>query len=99
MTPHPTLRPIRVRAVCESDAGAIGELMHEFLRAVSFEQGAQPSYGDLPGLFVAGARLIGNSGASPEISTVEEFVRARQEAFDAGELTAFELQRPQDCAT
>ena len=74
----------------ESDAAAIGELMGRFLRAVSFEQSGRPSYGELPELFVSDARLIRNSGASPEISTVEEFVRARQDAVDAGELISFE---------
>jgi hypothetical protein len=74
----------------ESDAAAIDELMGRFLRAVSFEHGRQPSYGDLPDLFVPSARLIRNSGASPEISTVDEFVRARQEAVDTGALTSFE---------
>ncbi len=74
----------------ESDAAAIGELMGRFLRAVSFEQSGRPSYGELPELFVSDARLIRNSGASPEIPTVEEFVRARQDAVDAGELISFE---------
>ena len=74
----------------ESDAAAIDELMGKFLRAVSFEQGGQPSYGELPELFASSARLIRNSGASPEISSVDEFVRARQDAVDAGELISFE---------
>ena len=74
----------------ESDAAAIDELMGRFLRAVSFEQGGHPSYGELPELFVSSARLIRSSGASPEISSVDEFVRARQDAVDAGELTSFE---------
>src|SRR6266536_2341964 len=74
----------------DSDAAAIDELMGKFLRAVSFEQGGRPSYGELPELFASSARLIRNSGASPEISTVEEFVRARQDAVDAGELIWFE---------
>src|SRR5262249_60234150 len=47
-------------------------------------------YADLPDLFLAGAVLIMNSGASPEISTVEEFVRSRRAAFDRGELRSFE---------
>jgi hypothetical protein len=74
----------------ESDTAAIHGLMGKFLRAVSFEHGQQPSYGDLANLFIPGARLIRNSGASPEISTVEEFVRSRQDAVDSGELTSFE---------
>jgi hypothetical protein len=82
--------PVKVAVMRESDAAAMEELMSRFLRAVSFEQGSQPSYGDLPDLFVPGARLIRNSGPAPEISTVDEFVRARQDSVDAGELSAFE---------
>ena len=40
----------------ESDTAAIDGLMSKFLRAVSFEQGRNPSYGDLPDLFVASAQ-------------------------------------------
>jgi hypothetical protein len=68
----------------------IGELMTRFFRAVSFDAGGPPSYDDVPALFLPGARLIKNSGAAPEISTVDEFVRARQEAFDAEQLLSFE---------
>ncbi len=74
----------------EADRAAICELIQTFLRAVSFEEGGRPAYGDLPALFIDGARLIRNSGAAPEISTVDEFVRDRQRALDAGELLAFE---------
>src|SRR6266536_1755401 len=74
----------------ESDAAAIDEQMGRFLRAVSFEQSGRPSYGELPDLVVSDARLIRNSGASPEISSIDEFVRARQDAVDAGELISFE---------
>jgi hypothetical protein len=72
-----------------SDAAAIADLMKRFLRTVSFEQGEPPNYGDLANLFIPAARLIRNSGTSPEISTIDEFVRDRQAAFDAGELTTF----------
>jgi hypothetical protein len=86
----PPMSPVKVAAMRESDAAAIDELMSRFFSAVSFEQGGLPSYGDLPDLFVPGTRLIKNSGASPEISSVDEFVRARQGAVDAGELSSFE---------
>jgi hypothetical protein len=59
----------------ESDAAAIDEVMSRFLRAVSFDQGGRSSYGDLPDLFVPGGRLIRNSGALPEISTVEPIAK------------------------
>ena len=35
-------------------------------------------------------QLIRNDGTSPEIYTIDAFVRDRQAAFDAGELTAFD---------
>jgi hypothetical protein len=76
--------------VGESDADAITDVMHSFLRTVSFAAGEQPSYGDLAELFIPAGRLIRNSGSAPEVSTIEEFVRARQAAFDAGELLSFE---------
>jgi len=71
------------------DAAAIADLMDRFLRAVSFECGAHPMYGDLADLFIAAGRLIRNSGPSPEVATVDEFVRERQRAFEAGELVSF----------
>ena len=72
-----------------SDVAAIGDLMGRFLGAVSFEPGEQPNYGDLADLFIPAARLIRNSGSSPEISTIEEFVQERQDTFAAGKLTSF----------
>lgn len=74
----------------DSDETAIGALMTSFLRAVSFKAGDQPRYGELPALFGPHARLIRTSGPAPEISTLDEFVRTRQSAVDAGELTSFE---------
>jgi GNAT superfamily N-acetyltransferase len=88
MAPRMTL-PLGLR-MGDSDADAISDLMRKFLAAVSFEQGREPAYGDLRDLFIPTARLIRNSGAAPEISIVDEFVRTRQAAFDAGELTSFE---------
>ena len=76
--------------VVTSDLAEIELLMNSFLSAVSFKHGEQPAYGDLANLFAPDARLIKNSGDAPEISTVDEFIRARQPAVDAGELTSFE---------
>jgi hypothetical protein len=56
---------------------------------VSFEEGGAPAYEDIFGLFVLPGLLIKNTGASPEISTVREFVEPRLAAFRAGELTRF----------
>ncbi len=56
-----------------SDLAEIGRLMSRFLSAVTFRQGEQPSYGDLPNLFAPDARLIRNSGMAPETLTVGKF--------------------------
>jgi hypothetical protein len=74
----------------DSDEAQIGALMTSFLRAVSFQKGDRPDYGELPSLFIPQARLIRANGPVPEISSVEQFVRTRQRAVDAGELTAFD---------
>lgn len=40
-------------------------------------------------LFSPGGQLVKNSGAEPEISTVESFIAPRRLQVDDGELTAF----------
>jgi len=72
-----------------TDLTAIAQLLGRFLRTVSFKEGQSPAYGDLRELFAPGARLIRNSGPTPEVSTVEEFIEARQRAV-AGELRSFD---------
>jgi hypothetical protein len=64
-------------------------LMSRFLGAVSFQPGEQPAYGDLHGLFVEDGKLISTNLAAPETSTVDEFVRPRQEIVDSGALQWF----------
>ena len=72
------------------DRAEIAESMGRFLRAVSFQEGGKPDYGELHELFIDDARLIKNSAEDPEISSVEEFIRPRRQSVDAGELTWFE---------
>lgn len=64
-------------------------LLCEFFRAVSFEPGGRPHYEAVPALFVPGGLLIRAVGDSPEVMTVEAFVRSRRAAFDAGAVTRF----------
>jgi hypothetical protein len=64
-------------------------LVSEFFRAVSFDQGQLPPYETLHDLFIPEGKLIKNSGDSPEISTVVQFINPRQAMIDAGELTSF----------
>ncbi len=72
------------------DAAALGLLMSRFLRAVSFQTGEQPAYGELYDLFITGGKLIKTSGAAPEMSTVDEFIAPRQASVDSGALEWFE---------
>jgi hypothetical protein len=72
------------------DQAELDELMSRFLRAVSFREGDRPAYGELSDLFVDGARLIKNSSATPEISTVDAFIGSRQASVDSGALTWFQ---------
>ena len=67
----------------------LGRLMRDFFRAVSFEEGLRPHYLMLHDLFIADGQLIKNSGDSPEITTVAQFVNLREAIVDAGGPTAF----------
>jgi hypothetical protein len=72
------------------DHEELEQLMGRFLRAVSFGKGQRPAYVELRTLFVEGGKLIRAISADPEISTVDEFIRPRQEMVDTGELEWFE---------
>ena len=60
-----------------------------FFRAVSFESGEAPSYASIYELFIEAGLIIKNSGASPEISSVRQFIESRQASVNTGELTRF----------
>lgn len=60
-----------------------------FFRAVSFEPGEAPSYASIYELFIEAGLLIKSSGATPEISSVRQFIEPRQATVNAGELTRF----------
>jgi hypothetical protein len=64
-------------------------LIEAFFSAVSFEAGTVPAYERLRALVLPGGLLIKNSGDTPEVATVDEFIAARQPLVDAGELTSF----------
>jgi hypothetical protein len=77
--------------VGDSDAvrAALDALAHRFFAAVSFEPGRRPGYHAICELFIDDGKLIRNSGARPEITTVEQFIEPRQRSVDSGELSAF----------
>jgi hypothetical protein len=76
-----------------TDCGAVkaelDKLTAEFFRAVSFELGTSPPYENLHALFIEAGLLIKNSGATPEISTVSQFIEPRLASVHSGELTRF----------
>jgi hypothetical protein len=63
--------------------------IEEFFRAVSFEPGETPAYGNIASLFVDAGLLIKNSASTPEISTIRQFVEPRQAMVASGDLTQF----------
>ena len=64
-------------------------LTAEFFRAVSFEADGAPPYDNMYALFIESGLLIKNTGATPEISSVRQFIEPRLAMVRAGELTRF----------
>jgi len=77
----------------DSDSSAakaeLDRLINEFFRAVSFEAGGTPPYENIHGLFIESGLLVKNTGPTPEISTVHQFIEPRLAVFRSGELTRF----------
>ena len=67
----------------------LDRLAAEFFRAVSFEAGEAPSYQSIYPLFIGPGLLIKNSGATPEVASVRQFIEPRQATVSAGALTRF----------
>ena len=67
----------------------LDRLAAEFFRAVSFEAGQAPCYQNIYALFIGPGLFIKNSGATPEVASVRQFIEPRQATVSAGELTRF----------
>jgi len=67
----------------------LDRLTTEFFCAVSFEEGATPNYENIYELFIEPGLLVKNTGSTPEINTVRQFIEPRQVAVRDGELTRF----------
>jgi hypothetical protein len=65
-------------------------LIDEFFTAVSFQPGQIPTYAGIHKLFVEDGKLIKNTSAAPEVSTVDQFIASRQHLVDSGVLTSFQ---------
>jgi hypothetical protein len=69
---------------------ALDQLIARFFQAVSFEAGEAPAYENIPQLFIDHGLLIKNSTATPEISSVAEFIAPRKAMVDSGGLKRFQ---------
>lgn len=67
----------------------LDRLTADFFRAVTFEADGAPQYNEIYALFIESGLLIKNTGATPEISSVREFIEPRAAMIAAGELTSF----------
>jgi hypothetical protein len=76
------------------DLDEIEALMGRFLKAVSFREGERPTYDDLHALFVDGGTLIKTASDVPEITTVHEFIKPRQETVDSGGIATQFIRSP-----
>jgi hypothetical protein len=74
---------------CTDVTDELKDLIGEFFRAVSFHSGQRPAYAGIRDLFIDDGMLIRNGPDGPEISSVDEFIAARQRILDSGALTAF----------
>lgn len=64
-------------------------LMREFFCAVSFDVDETPQYDMIRALFIESGLLIKNSAATPEISSVDQFIAPRLVLVRAGTLACF----------
>lgn len=67
----------------------LDRLSVEFFRAVSFETGERPAYENIHTLFIEPGLLIKNTGSTPEVSTISQFIEPRLTLILSGELTRF----------
>jgi hypothetical protein len=67
----------------------LDRLSSAFFQAVSFEVGEVPPYDNIHALFVDTGILIKNTAATPEISSVSQFIEPRLALVRSGELTRF----------
>jgi hypothetical protein len=72
-----------------SDEAELARLTGEFLAAVSFAPGERPAYERIHELFIPRGLLIRNSGETPEVSSVEEFIAPRSASVESGALSEF----------
>ena len=73
----------------QNDLKLIDNLTLELYNAICFEVGNHPSVDKLRELFIQTANMIRNDGSSPEIMTVDDFIKSYNERIADGTIQSF----------
>ena len=73
----------------QSDLKLIDNLTAELYKTICFEVGGHPPVEKLKDLFIPTANIIRNDGASPEIMTVDSFIKSFKERIEDGTIQSF----------
>ena len=73
----------------QNDLKLIDDLTVELYNAICFEVGSHPPVERLKELFIPTANMIRNDGASPEVMTVDDFIKLYTERTSDGTIKSF----------
>lgn len=73
----------------QNDLKLIDILTSELYNAICFEVGGHPYVEKLKELFIPTANMIRNNGASPEVMTVDDFIKSYSEKIAYGMIQSF----------
>lgn len=73
----------------QNDLKLIDNLTSELYNAICFEIGSHPPVEKLKELFIPTANMIRNDGASPEVMTVDDFIKSYTNRISDGTIKSF----------
>ena len=73
----------------QNDLKLIDDLTSELYSAIGFEVGGRPPVERLKEIFIPTANMIRNDGTSPEIMTVDDFIKSYTERISNGTIKSF----------
>lgn len=73
----------------QNDLKLIDNLTAELYNAICFEVGGHPPVEKLKELFIPTANMIRNDGASPEVMTVNDFIKSYTDRISNGTIKSF----------
>lgn len=73
----------------QNDLKLIDNLTSELYNAICFEIGSHPPVEKLKELFIPTANMIRNDGASPEVITVDDFIKSYTNRISDGTIKSF----------